>query len=119
MTRDFDLIRNILLQAEKADSAAPLMFLRIDANIDPAVLGEHLEIMIEENLIDGEVISRNPVAFIIRRLTWKGHDFLEHARNDTIWKKVMAEAKSKGVSMTVVILNGLLSKAAEKYAGLE
>ena len=32
MTRDFDLIRNILLQVEKSDSARPLMFLQIDEN---------------------------------------------------------------------------------------
>jgi hypothetical protein len=119
MIRDFDLIRSVLFQVEQAPAGEPLMSLQIDAGMDPAVLGEHLEIMIGQNLIEGEVISLKPLAFLIHRLTWQGHDFLEHARNDTIWKKVMAEAKSKGVSMTVVILNGLLSKAAEKYAGLE
>jgi hypothetical protein len=108
-----------MLQVEKAPSGEPLMFLQVEGEIPPAVIAEHLEIMIKHNLIEGEVYSLNPCAFAIRHLTWQGHDFLEHARNDTIWKKVMAEAKAKGVSMTIVILNGLLSKAAEKYAGLE
>jgi hypothetical protein len=119
MTRDFDLIRSILFQAEKAPSGAPMTCVLIQQGIDPSVIGEHLEIMIEHNLIEGQVHSLNPLVFMIHRLTWKGHDFLEHARNDTIWKKVMADAKAKGVSMTMVILEGMLSKAAEKYAGLK
>jgi hypothetical protein len=119
MTRDFDLIRSILLQAEQAPSSQPLQTLSIEESTPGSDVAEHIELMIEQRLIEGEVLSRDPLAFGIYRLTWAGHDFLENARNDTIWKKVMAEAKSKGTSMTIVVLNGLLSKAAEKYAGLE
>jgi hypothetical protein len=51
-------------------------------------------------------------------ITWHGHDFVEHTRNDTIWKKVQAEARAKGTSVTLHVLNALLAKAAEKYADL-
>jgi hypothetical protein len=119
MTRNFDRIREILFQVEKAPSGEPLQFLSFERELDDAELGEHLEIMIEAGLIDGEVCSLRPLSFIIRRLTWLGHDFVNNARNDTIWKKVMAEAKSKGTSVTMTVLNGLLTKAAQKYAGLE
>ncbi len=88
-------------------------------DVDEAEIGEHLELMIEAGLIAGQVVSLRPLAFQIERLTWAGHDFVNNARNDTIWKKVMAEAKSKGQSITLTIINGLLTKAAEKYAGLE
>jgi len=57
--------------------------------------------------------------FLVRKITWKGHDFLANAKNDTVWKKVMNEAKEKGSSVSLVVLNGLLTKAAQKYAGLE
>jgi hypothetical protein len=40
------------------------------------------------------------------------------ARNNTVWKKVLAEAKSKGTLVNVTVINGLLKKAAAKYAGL-
>jgi hypothetical protein len=49
----------------------------------------------------------------------KGHQFLANARNDTIWKKVLAQAKEKGQSVGITVLNGLLEQAAKKYAGLE
>jgi len=118
MVRDFDLIRSILIQAEQAPSDQPLQILSITGNFSPTDVAQHIELMIEQKWIEGEVLSHSPLAFGIYRLTWAGHDFLENARNDTIWKKVMAEAKAKGTSMTIVVLNGLLSKAAEKYAGL-
>lgn len=54
-----------------------------------------------------------------KRLTMKAHDFLANARNNNIWKKVLAKAQAEGTSVSVSILNGLLKKAAEKYAGLE
>jgi hypothetical protein len=118
MTRDFDFIREILFKVEKAASGEPLMTLSFNREIDAAVLGEHLEIMIEAGLIDAEVLSLQPVTFVIRRLTWAGHDFVNNARNDTVWKRVMADAKAKGSSVSMTVLNGLLTKAAQKYAGL-
>jgi hypothetical protein len=118
MKRDFNLIREILFQVEKATSSEPMQTVAVEEGVDEAVIGEHLEIMIKAGLIEGEVISRTPLCFVITNLTWAGHDFLENALNDNIWRKVMAEAKAKGTSVTMTVLNGLLSKAAEKYAGL-
>jgi hypothetical protein len=73
----------------------------------------------EDGLVDGEVLSLRPLSFVVQRLTWSGHDFLENARNDTVWKKVFAEAKVRGTSVSLTVLNGLLTKVAQKYDGLE
>ena len=51
MTRDFDLIREILFQVEKAPSGEPLQFLSFEHEVADAVVGEHLEIMIEAGLL--------------------------------------------------------------------
>ncbi|MBC2592864.1 DUF2513 domain-containing protein [Ruficoccus amylovorans] len=118
MKRDFDLIRSIMLQVEQADSGTALVVLEVGPDIRDSAVAEHIELMVEADLVVGEVFSRDPLTFAIQRLTWGGHDFLENARNDTIWKKVVAQSKAKGSSMTLTILNGLLSRAAEKYAGL-
>jgi hypothetical protein len=119
LKRDFDLIRAILLQAEKAPAGGALHVLEFEQEVDGAVVADHIQLAIDANLIEGQVISDDPLVFAITRLAWEGHDFLEHARNDTIWKKVRAEAKTKGTSVTIHILNSLLAKAAEKYAGLD
>lgn len=121
MERDFNLIRRILLSVETKPVGELLQDLLYD-DTDQYIVAEHVRIMIEEGLIDGKVtdyINGMPPGYLIRRLTWKGHDFLANAKNDTIWKKVMSEAKEKGTSMTTVVINGLLTKAVQKYAGLE
>lgn len=119
MTRNFDLVRQILFQIERAQSGEPVQQLSVEGDVVETELGEHLEIMIESGLLDGEVVSLTPLIFHIRRLTWAGHDFLNNARNDTVWKRVLDEANAKGMSVTMTVLNGLLTKAAQKYAGLE
>lgn len=118
MKRDFDVIRDILFQAEAAPSGVELQTLTGPRGIDEAVLGEHLQIMIEHGLIAGHVVSLKPLSFIIERLTWTGHDFINNARNDKLWKKAIAEIKAKGWAMTIPVLEGVLAAAAKKMAGL-
>lgn len=120
MERDFNCIRRILLDVEASPAGDWLQDLPYD-DIDQHTVAEHVRIMIQEGLVDGKItdLHGGSPSYLIRRLTWKGHDFLANAKNDTIWKKVMSEAKEKGTSMTMVVLNGLLTKAAQRYAGLE
>ncbi|OBQ24531.1 MAG: hypothetical protein AN488_01385 [Anabaena sp. WA113] len=119
MKRDWNLIRQILLEAE---SSPPGVYKEsFDCpGFDEARIIEHIEIMIESNLLDGEIdkTQAGPSGFLVRKITSEGHNFLDNAKNDTIWKKVMAEAKEKGTSTSFVVLNALLTKAAQKYAGL-
>ena len=52
------------------------------------------------------------------RLTWKGHEFLDAARNDTIWKKALGHIKKAGVQVTLPVLEEVLKKAAKDLLGL-
>lgn len=119
MTRNFDLIRGMLFALEAAPPGDPVQQLTCEENMDEAVLGEHLQLMIEAELIEGEVVSIRPLMFVVQRLTWRGHDFIANARNDTVWKKVMAEAQEKGTSVTMTLLEKLLGRAAERFLGVE
>ncbi len=80
----------------------------------------HVELLIDEGYLDGSVIpgDEGPVDCAVRKITWKGHEFLANAKNDTVWKRVISEAKEKGTSTSMVVIQGLLAKAAEKFAGL-
>ncbi|QYO62302.1 DUF2513 domain-containing protein [Leptolyngbya sp. 7M] len=123
MQRDFNLIRSILFSVE-----ANLAGSRIDSSelvcdkYDPATITEHIEILIEHGFLHAGASFANPETgqkiYVIDRLTWQGHEFLDNARNDTIWKKVMAQAQEKGTSVSMTVLNGLLTKAAQNYFGL-
>ncbi len=63
-----------------------------------------------------EVGEPNGAAAI--RLTWKGHEFLDAARNNTVWRKALAHVKKAGVAVTLPVLEDLLKKAAKDLLGL-
>ncbi|MBO1064740.1 DUF2513 domain-containing protein [Anabaena sp. 54] len=120
MKRDWNLVRQILLQTESSPPGVYIQSFTCEG-FDRATIIEHIEIMIESKLLDGVVYKTSMVgcaSFVVYKITWEGHNFLEDARNDTIWKKVMAEAKDRGTSTSFVVINGLLTKAAQKFAGL-
>jgi len=85
---------------------------------DSATMGEHIQLLIDANLIDGEVISPTAPTFIINRLTWEGHDFLQAIHNDTVWRKILTKAKELGGSMTMEIAKELGKKYLADLAGI-
>ena len=120
MQRDWELIRRILMEVENLPSGGITQSIQIEG-VDSATVAEHIKLLVNKGFLDGETYDLNAGSsgYVIKGISWEGHDFLENARNDTVWKRVMAESKAKGTSMTMVVLNGLLTKAAQKYAGLD
>lgn len=119
MQRDWNLIRHILLKVESLSAGETMDAIQID-NFDAPTIAEHVRILLNKGLLAGKMYDTNcGSTYLITGMSWDGHDFLENAKNDTVWKKVMSESKARGTSMTMVVLNGLLTKAAQKYAGLD
>jgi hypothetical protein len=81
----------------------------------------HMALCIEAGLVDGVVVPNEtgyPAATSAIRLTWKGHEFLDAARNDTIWRKTIGHIKKAGVAVTLPVLEDLLKKGAKELLGL-
>lgn len=51
-------------------------------------------------------------------MTWFGHEFLDAARNETVWKKAEERIKKSGVEVTVSILQDLLKELLKQSLGL-
>jgi DNA-binding HxlR family transcriptional regulator len=117
MKRDFELIRTLLLQIEQSPAGEIIQIIAHDEGISGAVVAEHLKLLIDAGLVEGEVYSVSSPAFAIQGLTWQGHDFIEKARNDVIWKKVITEAKTKGYAITISLLSDLLTNAVKTGMG--
>ncbi|KZX59195.1 hypothetical protein A3709_16770 [Halioglobus sp. HI00S01] len=88
MKRDWDVIRELLLATEQLPPDASISL----SDYDPARqhdISHHVILMEEAGLIVA-VLSRSlgsgPQNFLIRRLTWIGHDFLDAVRDDSIWR---------------------------------
>ena len=121
MKRDFFLIRRMLTAVEDAQPGEPIQNFQYDG-VDARTIAEHVKLLKEGDFVDAEVVSQlvsSECYYAVWRLTWRGHEFLDNLKNDTLWKKLIARAQEKGISISASVLDSLLSGAAKKYVGIE
>ena len=98
MKRDMNLIRLLLLETEGEDPKPDLSAYTEDQRI------YHSALLIEAELVHGVIRTDEigqPNGTVRLRLTWAGHEFLDAARNDTVWQKAGERIKKSGVDVTV------------------
>jgi hypothetical protein len=110
MKRNMNLIRHILTYIEDQPAGEPIQTMMVPEDIDSPTLGEHIELLIDQGLIEGDVLDVSTPIFMIHRLTWDGHDFIQAIKNDSVWNKIMNKTKELGGSMTLEIAKELGKK---------
>ena len=106
--RDMDLTREILLSIEHNPQMDGTREFYIS---DPEEIGitgcsieelsYHFALLIEAGFVDGATTVVSPV--IVRRLTWKGHEFLANVKNDDIWSTTKKRLSGlQGIALSVV-----------------
>ena len=109
MKRDIELVRNLLLRSETSDH---------QVSIDDPLETYHVRIMIDAGLIEGrisqEITSDAPRHSYIHNLTWAGHDFLDAARNETVWHTAKEKILKPGGSWTFELLKETLKALAKQ-----
>ncbi|HXG10457.1 MAG TPA: DUF2513 domain-containing protein [Gemmataceae bacterium] len=115
MQRNMDLVRAILQRIEDSPSGWATEPFGI-AGFPPEQIGYHTHIMMEDGLIEGVDVttldSKGPEA-IPRALTWKGHEFLDLARDQERWnqaKAIIGKVGSAPLSVWMRVLNDLMLK---------
>jgi hypothetical protein len=120
MERDMGLIRAILLELERHEHGFAPSKLEIP-NRSAEEVGFHVHLLGQAKLLDTIDITahgdESPNAHALG-ITWDGYDFLEAARNETIWKKATDTLKHTGVGVTLEILKALLIDFSKKAVGL-
>ena len=91
-----------------------------DLGVSAHELGEHVDIMIDAGLLDGEMQGTHDDEsfFFVKKITWQGHDFLDAARDLKIWNKLLDMAKEKGISLTLDLALTWLKKEIASRAGI-
>lgn len=119
MKRDFDLIRRILIDIESKPAGGVLQRFEYP-EYDHRTIAEHVRLLIDAGLVQGELVELvgNGVHFIVSDLTWDGHDFLNAARDDTIWKKAKDTILKPTASVTFSLLLEWLKAQAKERFGL-
>lgn len=112
MKRDMDLIRKILIDAESRnfENGEPHELFQTSTP-DEAY---QIALMKDNGLVEGDITTTNliPSEATIYRLTWAGHDFLDAARDNTIWKMAKEKVLKPGASWTFSILTEWLKREA-------
>ncbi len=121
MKRDMDLVREILLQTEATE---PGKVIRLDlTGYSEAEIGLHVELMIEHGLIEGVTVpsgdgpAHRILTYRIDKMTNDGHDFLDNARNDTIWKKAKQKCLEATGELALDVLKGCLVELGKQAIG--
>ena len=108
--RDMDLVRRILFEAEELPALDAGERLDIEGYSQEEI-SYHLKIMAQASLIEARA-SRYAGAgyWEIRGLTWRGHEFLDHARDTSRWKKALELAKEKVGVLSFEALKQILER---------
>lgn len=119
MKRDMELVRRILLALEAhASGSAPTPF--TIKGYDQDVIGHHVYLMAQGDLLTAAEVTAfgdAPIA-IPGTITWKGHEFLDATRSETVWRQVRTVLKDKGVSLPFALVQELAIQVLKKLAGL-
>jgi len=108
MQRNIDLIREILLEVEKKDSPMGWIDIHIEGYSNEQI-SYHIKLLAEagyleaNDLTTGDGFDWKPV-----NLKWQGHDFLDAARDNTLWKRAKKHIGNKVASVSFEVLKALL-----------
>ena len=107
MKRDWDVIRDVLIEVEALGST---QFKTIqygpacesdDVQSDGVQKDTHGILLWKGGFIEGtDASSQDGNAVLAEGLTWAGHDLLETIRSKAVWECIKSMAKEKGIELT-------------------
>jgi hypothetical protein len=112
-----DIIRLILMQQETGEAPPDL------AKYPEDLVVYNVALMKDAGLLVAEIregYGGSPRRAAIIRMTWAGHDFLDAARDDTLWRKAKEKVIRPTASWTFgILLEWLKHEIRSRIPGLE
>jgi len=109
-----NLIRLLLLSIEGAEDVD------LSEYADEQI-GYHSQLLLEAGLVSGSDLTGLGEEYPrvhLESLTWEGHDFLDAARNESVWKKAMSKVSGLGGSFTFDVLKAVLIGIIKSELGI-
>jgi hypothetical protein len=124
MKRDMDLVRRILLAIEAAPTDRPIRSEDLDlSDVSREVLGEHAVMLDKAGLIEAtfshDIAKASPRAWVARRITWNGYEYLESVRNEGVWTETKSTILAKGGTLTFEIVKAVATGIVKQHMGLK
>lgn len=112
MKRNLEIIKKILMAVEASEE--PLQ--EVDGVTD-AEFVFHVYLLIDAGFIKGAYQMNGdgvPVVALAQALTWKGCEFIDNARNETVWQKAKEFMKQAGGTVSVEIFKLAMDSALKQ-----
>jgi hypothetical protein len=119
MQRDWDLCREILRQMAEFPSLNARMEIVVDGRSDEEITYQ-LHIMAQADLV--ELINMSTLDGMADqplRLTWKGNEFLDAARDNTVWNRAKGRFAQTAGALTFDLLLAACKAEIRNRTGLE
>lgn len=109
MERNWEVVRAILLRLEALGDTSSMVHAGEVAPFDFEIVGYHMQIMQEAGLIEARVSEAlgGATHVFASRLTWEGHEFLDRIRDQTLWNRVKASAREKGLAPSFDVITAI------------
>ena len=120
MRRRMELIRALALKMEEVDEAVDTGEIAVEGFTQEEII-YHCILMKEAGLIDcpDDWQTVDNIGMAVTRLTWAGHDFVDAARDSTLWNRAKRAIGEKVTSTTFqVFMNYLSSQATNVLSGV-
>jgi hypothetical protein len=118
MKRDMDLCREIMRQIADSPILNAPVEVAVEARSDDEIT-YHLHILRQAELIEAvNMSSLDGMAYKPLRLTWKGSEFLDAARDDTVWNQAKARFGKAAGALTFDLLLAVLQEEIKNRIGL-
>ena len=122
MTRDFDLIRKLLMFFDEKPDGRMVQHPKVGDEYSDDLIQYHLGLLYEAGLLIAEVERSSTSDRIINvypfNLTWQGHEFLAQIRNQGTWHQIKTKISSGGGSLAFDLIKQLGMAYAKREAGL-
>jgi hypothetical protein len=113
MKRDWDLIREVLIEVEALSDTQRVPFqYGTDPNADDAakLRASHAALLLDQGYLTGKKIQfqeRTWPMVAMPNLSWQGHDLLDTLRSKPVWDRIKTTAKEKGIELTFDAIKAL------------
>ena len=112
MKRDMDLVRSILLaiEASEDDPRGWVELASLEDRSDTEV-SYHVKLMDQAGLIEADDLStrgEDGFQWQAKGLTWDGHEFLDAARNNSLWERAKRQTLEKTGGLSLELLKTTL-----------
>ena len=121
MKRDIDLVRKLLLYVEDKTGTNTLDSTTLSVQgHDRLEVGYHIRLLADAgllNYIDGSAMGDDVPNYLIEGLTWRGHDFVDSIRDNTVWKRTKEALKPVG-AVSIEVIASVATKIIKEIAGV-